>query len=276
MPPILYPPARPQTVREVLDTGILIFKATLGATLAWGMLMALAAELPNLRNIALGVPLQHPEEADPQWWAWGVAGWILSLLLWSVLLLRQKAVAAGERGSTLAELKVAAVQLSRLIAVAALWMVALALALVPYGIGLQMAGLAGIRTASDALMAVMLSPLTLPAVWLSVALMLAPVLVVVQKLGPIAALQESLRLTQGHWWRASVVSGVAFGVLLLLLLLIAMVAGVGVGMAGVRDVRVAMLVAVPVGIIWSALSCVAMSAVLLALLGDLRVRQKGR
>ena len=276
MPQVLYPPARPQTVREVLDSGVLIFKATIGSTLSWAMLMSLAAELANLRNIALGLPLQGLDETDPEWWAWGVAGWIVSLLLWGVLLLRQKAVAAGERTSVLADLKVAAIQLSRLIAVAALWLVAVAVALVPYGVGLQVAGLAGVSSAADVLKALALSPLTLPAAWLSVALMFAPLLVVLQKQGPLEAMLASLRLVRGNWWRASVVSGVAFAVLFVLLMVIAMIAGTLVGLAGVVDMKVVGLVAVPVGIVWSALSFAAMSAVLLALLGDLRVRQDTR
>ena len=276
MSQILYPPARPQTVREVLDTGWLIFKATVGSTLSYAMLMSLATELPNLYSIALGRPLPAQDQTDPRWWAWGIAGLILSLLLWGALLLRQKALAAGERTNAVAELRTAAIQLSRLIAVAALWMVAVGVALSPYIVGTQLAGLDGIQGAADALKALALSPLTLPAAWLSVALMFAPMLVVLSRQGPLDALLTSLRLVRGHWWRASVVMGVAFMGLFALVIVVAVMAGVVVGLAGVADLKLVALVAMPLGIVCSALSFAVMSAMMLALLGDLRVRQGAR
>ncbi len=278
----LYPPARPQTVREVLDTGWHIFKATVGSTLSYAMLMSLAIEFPNLYTIALGRPLPSQEETDPQWWAWGIVGLILSLLLWGALLLRQKALVSGERTSTMAELKLAAVQLSRVIAATGLWMIGVGVALGPYIAGTQLAGLNGVQSAADALKALALSPLTLPAVWLSVALMFAPMLVVLRKLGPLDALVASLRLVRGHWWRASMVTGVGYAAVFVLVVCVAAVAGALVGLAGVvdqsgaADLWVISLAAVPVGIVCSALSFTVMSAMMLALLGDLSVRLTAR
>jgi len=276
MPQILYPPARPQTVREVLDTGWLIFKATVGSTLSYAMLMSLATELPSLYSLALGRPLPTQDQTDPQWWAWGITGLILSLWLWGALMLRQKALVAGERANTVMELKGAVIQLSRLIAVAALWLVAVVVALGPYIAGTQLAGLDGVQSAADALKALALSPLTLPAAWLSVALMFAPMLVVLRREGPLDALGSSLRLVRGHWWRASVVTGVAFLGLFALVIVVAVIAGVVVGLAGVADLRLVELVAMPLGVVCSALSFTVMSAMMLALLGDLRVRLEAR
>ena len=272
MPQILYPPARPQTVREVLDSGWLIFKTTVGSTLSYAMLMSLAAEFPNLYSIALGRPLQTQDENDPNWWFWGIFGLILSLFLWGALLLRQKALASGERTNALGELKVAGIQLSRLIFASALCMLSVGVALGLYVAGTQMVGLAGVQTPTDALKALALSPLVLPALWLSVALMFAPMLVVLRRQGPLEALAGSLRLVRGHWWRASVVTGVIALQVFALVLFVAVVAGLVVSLIGVKDLRIISMVAMPLGIVCSALSFTLMSAMMLALMGDLSVR----
>ena len=53
----LYPPLRPQSVGEVLDTGFQIFAASLIKTLPYGVVMILAGQLGNIYNLASGRPL---------------------------------------------------------------------------------------------------------------------------------------------------------------------------------------------------------------------------
>src|SRR5580658_1366743 len=145
MPQILYPPARPQTVGEVLKTGAQIFRLSLGASLPYSIVVAICTELANLRNLSLGLPvpnpLQNDANIDPVWWAWYVVGSILSLFFGSALLLRQKALAAGERTSITAELRQAGVLLSRLIVCMALSTIAVVVGLLPVAAALPMTGL---------------------------------------------------------------------------------------------------------------------------------------
>ncbi len=74
---MLYPPARGQTVSEVLKTGSLIFRLSLKAALPYGLLVAVCSELANLRNLSVDLPVQSFDSTDPSWWAWYLAGFLL-------------------------------------------------------------------------------------------------------------------------------------------------------------------------------------------------------
>jgi hypothetical protein len=269
-------------MREVLRTGAKIFRLTLTATLPYAILIAICGNLANLRNITLNLPLQNiltlqsAQDADPIWWAWNVAGSILTLLFGSALLLRQKTLAAGESTSVLAEVRQAGALLSRLIVCVALSTFAVSFALLPFIYALPMAGLTPALTNPAAInpaMLVLLIPLSLPAAWLSLGLFFAPVALVLKKLGPIEAMRVSFRLLRGNWWRTSVLSAALGGVLILTLVFATTAAGVAAIGFGVSDLKRLSELAVPLGILGSALFVPWCGAQLLAMLGDLTVRQ---
>ncbi|HEX3838735.1 MAG TPA: hypothetical protein VHW25_17410 [Steroidobacteraceae bacterium] len=279
----LYPPTRAQTVREVLQTGTKIFRLTLAATLPYAILIAICGNLANLRNLSLDLPLQNlltlqsADAADPIWWAWNVAGSILTLLFGSALLLRQKALAAGESTSALTEVRQAAVLLSRLIVCVALSTFVVSLALLPFIYALPLTGLTPALTNPAALnpvMLLLLIPLSLPAAWLSLGLFFAPVALVLKKLGPIEAMRVSFRLLRGNWWRTSVLSAALAGVLIVTLVFATTAAAVAAMGFGVSDLKRLSELAIPLGILGSALFVPWCGAQLLAMLGDLTVRQK--
>jgi hypothetical protein len=283
MPQILYPPARAQTVREVLRTGAQIFRLSFAVTLPYGILFALCGELANLRNLSLNLPPQTFDSTDPVWWAWYVVGNILALLFGSALLLRQKALAAGERTSATAEMRQAAVLLSRLIVCVALSTAAVSLALLPVGAALPMTGLnpslsnlASVKVG----MLLALIPLSLPAAWVSLGLLFAPPALILKKLGPIEALGVSFRLLRGNWWRTSVLTGVLAGILVLILLLVAtlvgaalLVSGAADAKSGVPDLKMVATLVLPLRIVCGAILAPWCGAQILAMMGDLIVRQ---
>jgi hypothetical protein len=276
MPQILYPPARAQSVSEVLKTGGQIFRLSLSVTLPYGILIALCGELANLRNLSLDLPVPTIESTDPGWWAWFVAGSMLALLFSGALLLRQRALAAGERTSAAAEMRQALSLLSRLIVCVALSSVAVILALLPVGAVLQMAGVNSTLTnlaSAKVGMLLLLIPASLPGAWLSLGLLFAPAALMLKKLGPIEAMVVSFGLLRGNWWRASVLSGALAGVLVLMLVLMATLAGVAMAASGVTDLRLVATMALPLRIVCSAILVPWCSAQLLAIMGDLTVRQ---
>ncbi|HEY1898592.1 MAG TPA: hypothetical protein VGG49_02245 [Steroidobacteraceae bacterium] len=276
MPQILYPPAAAQTLGEVLKTGAQIFRLSLNATLPYGVIVAICGDLANLRSLAMNAPLQGFDSTDPVWWAWNVAGSILALLFSSALILRQKALAAGERPSLAAELRQSVVLLSRLIVCVALCTLAMVVAMLPFGMALPMTGLNPALTNLASVnvgMLLLLIPLSLPGAWLSLGLFFAPVALILKKLGPIEAMRFSFRLLRGNWWRTSVLTAVMVGVLLGMLLLVAMMAAaVALGM-GISDLKVATTLAIPVGVICGAIIVPWCGAQVLAMMGDLTVRQ---
>jgi hypothetical protein len=277
MSQILYPPARAQTLGEVLKTGARIFRLSLIASLPYGIIVAICGDLANLRDLAMNLPLQSFDSTDPVWWAWNVAGSILALFFGSALILRQKALAAGERTSIAAELRLAGVLLSRMIVCVALCTVAIGIAMLPFGAALPMTGLNPAMTnlaSANVGMLLLLIPLSLPAAWLSLGLFFAPVALLLKKLGPIAAMRYSFRLLRGNWWRTSVLTAILVGVLMLMILLVATVAAAAVLGMGVSDMRVIATLAVPLGIICGALVVPWCAAQVLAMMGDLTVRQE--
>jgi len=276
MPQILYPPAKPQTVGEVLKTGGQIFRQSLGATLPYGVIVAVCGDLANLRNLSMDLPLQSFDSTDPVWWAWNVVGSILALLFFSALMLRQKALAAGERTGLMAEMRQAGVMLSRLIVCVVLSTVAVSVALLPFAMALPMTGLNPTLTNLATVnvgMLLLLIPLSLPAAWLSLALLFAPLALVVKKLGPIEAMRVSFRLLRGNWWRTSVLSAALIGVVLLMLVLAATLAGAAVMVTGTSDLKTVATLAIPLGIVCGAIMVPWIGALLLAMMGDLLVRQ---
>jgi hypothetical protein len=276
MSQILYPPAKPQTIGEVLQTGGQIFRLSLGVTLPYGVIVAVCGNLANLRNLSMDLPMQNFDSTDPVWWAWYVAGSILTLLFMSALLLRQKALASGERTSVMLEMRQACVLLSRLIVCVALSTVAVSVALTPFVLALPMTGLNPSLTnlaSANVGMLLLLIPLSLPAAWLSLGLFFAPPALVVKKLGPIEAMRVSFRLLRGNWWRTSVLTAVMVGVLLLMLMLAFTLAGTVVHVAGVSDVKLVATLAIPLGIVCGAIMVPWCGALVLAMMGDLMVRQ---
>ncbi len=276
MPQILYPPAKAQTLGEVLKTGAQIFRLSLNATLPYGIIVAICGDLANLRNLIVDLPLQSFDSTDPVWWGWNVAGSILALLFGSALILRQKALAAGERTGIVAELRQSGILLSRLIVCVALSTFAIGFAMLPFGMALPMTGLNPAMTnlaSANVGMLLLLIPLSLPAAWLSLGLFFAPVALILKKLGPIEAMRHSFRLLRGNWWRTSVLTAIMIGVLLVMLLLVATLAAAAVLGTGVSDLRVVATLAIPLGILCGAVIVPWCGAQVLAMMGDLTVRQ---
>jgi len=276
MPQILYPPARAQTVGEVLKTGGQIYRLSLRATLPYGAIVAVCGDLANLRNVVVGLPVQSFDSTDPIWWAWNVAGSILALLFGSAMFVRQKTLAAGEPVSVAAEMRLAGVLLSRLIACVALSTVAVSFALVPVALALPGTGLDPTLRNLDSVnvgMLLLLIPLSLPAAWLSLGLLFAPPALLLQKLGPVAAMRASFRLLRGSWWRASVLTTAILAVLIMMVLLVATMASAAVLLAGVSDLKDMTRLVLPLGIVCGAILLPWCSAQLLAMMGDLLVRQ---
>src|SRR4029077_17419016 len=104
---ILYPPPRPQSVGEILDSAFRIFRATLLQCLPYATIAVIASQLPNIYYLATGrgaaariTALIH----DPVWWTLYVLGYLIAVVLWSAARLRESAIATGRPVATGAEL----------------------------------------------------------------------------------------------------------------------------------------------------------------------------
>lgn len=252
---ILYPPAQARSIGEVLETGVRIHRATAASTMGYAILAALAMELPyidclvngrSLPTLALEQDTLRITGTDPEWWAWYVAGTILGMFLWSALLLRQRAVASGQPARTGKELRSAGATLSTLI-------VSCALAFAIVGAGLML--------------------LIAPGVYLSAVLVPVPLAVVLLKKGPLESLLYAATLVRGNWWRTAVLCGAACAVFVVLTACVAALAAAAQALGHITDAQTLDTLVVVEGVIVSAVSMPPATALLLALLGDLLVRQ---
>src|ERR1700744_4541854 len=96
----LYPPPRPQTIGEVLDSTFRIFRATLLRCLPYGVLATVAGQLPRIYDIVTRRALRHFDEADITWWTLYALGAFFGAACFNIILIRQSSVASGSRSET--------------------------------------------------------------------------------------------------------------------------------------------------------------------------------
>jgi hypothetical protein len=264
MPDTLYPPSRPQSVGEILDAAFRIFRATVLKSLPFAALALIAGQLPNIYYLATGgVAAMVAATYQPLWWVLYCIGYVISVLLWSMILLRQHAVATG-RGRD-AESESGAV-LSRAPAIVLTWI----LALVACGVWF-----APVKLLHGAGMAGAALLLAIPATWMFVRLSSAWVALLLTGKGPAESLTHSWQLTAGSFWRLSLVYTVA-AILLFVLYVLSGVVAVVLALPFARgDIAVLTAVSTVVVVILGAIGTPFYIALALAVFGDLTVRKEG-
>ncbi len=247
-PPRLYPPSRPQSIGEVLDAGFRIFQSTLLPCLPYGVLWMIAGQLANIHDLVAGRPLRAFGGTDAVWWLWSVVGLVLTLVMWSSLILRQSTLASGRTSSMGAELRATLARLPQLIALVLMGTAACAIGL--------------------ALLAV-------PGLYLTVAFLFAIPSLFARSLGPLDALTYSARLVRGNWWRTTLILAITTVVTLVLYTVLAVTVVLGFSAGGIADVAVVTAVSRACGIAMGTVIAPFASAMILATFGELRARREG-
>ena len=265
---ILYPPPRPQSVGEILDSAFRIFRATLVKCLPYAIGAVIAAELANLYNLAshqVLAPLQQVR--DPVWWTLYLVGILIAgAILGSAILLRQYALATGHPVSAGAELGTAARRLPGMLLLVILFVLALLVSLVP---------LALVAVFQGWLRLLMGLLLLLPASCVCLALSSSwPILLLTGK-GALQSLIHSARLTWGSWWRLTLIYTVAVVLLVALYLVSVLIAGLTAALFAHGDILMITAVSAVLVVLLSALVTPFYYALALAVLGDLSVRREG-
>lgn len=263
----LYPPPRPLSVGETIDLAFRIFRATLVTCLLFAGLAVIASELPNIYNLASGHPLRSIlEQHDPVFWLLDLVGTLLTVLLWSAILLRQYAVVSGHSADAGSELATVARRLPALVLLAILVAVATVAWFIP-AVAFRSSG------AAIALLAVLV--LSLPATYVAVALSCSGPVLLITGRGPVASMQHSWRLVTGSFWRLAAIYTVGL-VLLLVLYALAGVVSMAVAVPLAHgDLAVMTAITTVMVVILSALGTPFYTALALAVYGDLSVRREG-
>lgn len=260
MPNALYPPLKPRSFADLLEAVIQLFRLSLLKCLPYATLAIVAGQLWMLYYLSHG---QKPvlDSNDPVGVTLYGVGTLIGVILSVTILLRQSAMAAGRpvTGATglLETLKRApAIVAIALLAGAVLTMLMLpALALAP-----------AYRTAAVAV-------LTVPAVYVFIALSFSlPALVLARK-GVLASLAYSFRLVRGNWWRVAFVYVVGAMIITTFVLLVAAVTTLAQADNGADDAAITRAITTAASLAVSALGLTFWSALSLTLFGDLEVRR---
>lgn len=245
----LFPFGRPLGVGEVLDGGFRLFQRSLVKCLPFAAAAALVGQLPSAYRLAVGRPLTMLSGLNATWIALSLFSALTSLVMWGAVLLREYAIASGRPTDAVAELG-AALRCS--------------LSMLVVGI---LSGLA---------IVVGLVCLLVPGVYLATALALAAPAVVLERIGPFAALGRSMQLVSGNWWRTTAIFSVAL-VIIIVLYVLGAVIGTAIAVPLLRSADVVTVVAVTsvVLLLIGALGQPLIIALLLATYEDLNVRRQG-
>ena len=263
MSSILYPPARPQSIGEVLDSAFRLFQATLVPCLPYGVLATVAGQLQNIYLIVTGRALRSFTNNDPLWWGLYVLGALLAGTLLNAIFIRQAAIASGSLSSASAAFREA---LRRAPATLGLGLLILAI------LGACFAPLLAIPRAYWPSTRLALGVL---AACVGVFFLCSwPALLVGHK-GVIGSLRHSAKLISGNWWRTVMIYAVAATMIIVVSVTAAIVFSILAAFGATRDLAVATAVSAVTVVASGAVYMPFITAMTLALYGDLQARKEG-
>jgi hypothetical protein len=188
---VMHPSQLP--VAQVLDSALRVFRACLIQCLPYGVLVVIAAHLPQLYNLLTGAVRGSLTARPAGWWAVSLVSALLAAIFWNATLLRIDAVVSGRRAGAVGELKTAALRAPRVLLVILLLVMMSVILALPV---LQLP--------------VMLRPWSLAVtaiavIYLVVIVSCSWVGVVLHKQGVLQSLTTSVHLVRGNWWRVAAV-----------------------------------------------------------------------
>ena len=287
---ILYPPSRPQSVGEVLDSAFRIYSATLLRCLPYSFASVILGQLLSLYDVlhrhgngaAALRAVQMDRVTSPVWWGLLLLVIVCSTMFANAVFLRQYTLASGRAASMRAELGTGLRRAPGALLIGLIIALAFAVTLIPVVLLLASIGaaLGVIRPTAG----------TSTPIWLGIGIVLAvliagswvairwacsvPIYLLTER-GPIASMSHSWELTAGNFWRLSIIYSVG-AVLLLVFYVLASIAGGIVAMwLGRGDVVLWVAVSSTVIALLAALFTPFYHALILAVFGELSARREG-
>ena len=287
---LLYPPSRPQSVGEVLDSAFRIYSATLLRCLPYSFASVILGQLLSLYDVlhrhgngaAALRAVQMDRVASPLWWGLLLLVIVGSTMFANAVFLRQYTLASGRAASMRAELGTGLRRVPGALLIGLIIALAFAVTLIPVVLLLASIG--------AALGVVRPTAGTSTPIWLGIGIVLAmliagswvairwacsvPIYLLTER-GAIASMSHSWELTAGNFWRLSIIYSVG-AVLLLVFYVLASIAGGIVAMwLGRGDVVLFVAVSSTVLALLAALFTPFYHALILAVFGELSARREG-
>jgi hypothetical protein len=253
----------PLPVAQVLDSALRVFRACVIQCMPYGVLVVIAAHLPQLYNLLTGAVSGSLTGRPAGWWAVSLVSAVLGATFWNATLLRLDAVVAGRRAGVLQELKTAARR--------APWVLLLILLL-------------GLVSAILALPALQLPVRARPwgftvtaiaVIYLGVMVSCSWVGVVLQKQGVLQSLATSVHLVRGNWWRVAAVYSVGAVMLVVFAALGSVLVAIVVPLIGRDDLALISSISEDTVVALCAVAVPFCTALPFTLFEALRARQSG-
>jgi ABC-type multidrug transport system fused ATPase/permease subunit len=278
---LLYPPSRPQSVGEVLDSGFRIYGTTLIKCLPYSFAAVVVGQLQSAYNLVHGYPLargtpaqvQH-EIRDPFWWLLLLLLGVGTTMLTNAVVLRQFALATGRAANARAELVRALRRLPGMLLIGILVsLIAVAIA-IPCMLLAGMLGAAlGGRAPTFTVLIVVFSLVGFS--WVFVRFICAGTTYLLTERTAVESMRHSWQLTAGNFWRLSAIYAVGITLVLVFYVLTSVVGAMVALLVVHGDVTVVFAVTATLVALLAALFTPFIEAVFLAIFGDLSVRREG-
>lgn len=263
MSSVLYPPARPQTIGEVLDTAFRIFRVTLLKVLPFSVLATISGQLQNVYVILSGRAVRRFATADPAWWGLYLLGLYLSFTFIGAITLRQAALASGNPSAGTTALAEGARMTPMAIGMALLICVVVGLCFVP---------LLGVPREY---LYVAFCVLLIPGAYIVVLFVCSFVALLVGRKGIIGSMRYSAHLVRGNWWRTVMIYTVVLTMIIVLSVTAGLIIGVFTQLFAARDLAVMTAVSAVMVVASGAIYMPFVTAMTLSLYGDLEARKEG-
>ena len=287
---ILYPPTRPQSVGEVLDTAFRIYGTTLLKCLPYTFTSVILGQTLSIYDVlhrhatTAAAALQAatmPRVPGPIWWVLFLVLVVVDAMFANAVFLRQYALATGQPASMRAELGKGLQRAPGVLLVGFLIALAFVVSLIPVMLLLAALGAslgvyrAGAGSSQTWLMIGVVLAMLLAASWVLIRWVCSVPIYLLSERGPIASMSHSWELTRGNFWRLSVIYTVGVVLLLVFYFLASIVGGMAALWLGRGDVLVVMAVTAAVIALLAALFTPFYHALVLAVFGDLSARREG-
>lgn len=262
MPSILYPPSRPQSVAEVIDTAFRIFKVTLVRCLPFSVLATVVGQLQNAYTIVTRQNLHQFNNKDPVWWTLYVLGAFLGLAFINAIIIRQAAMASGVRSTSTALLE-------------GIRRVPSAFAMMVLIFSIEGLCFVPIMAVPRPYWTYTLIALCVLASFIGVSFLCAWPAMLIGNKGIAASMRYSVSLVKGNWWRTVAIFTVALIMIIVLSVTASMFVVVVAALGASSDIAVMTAISAVMVVASGAIYVPFVTAMALALYGDLQARKEG-
>ncbi len=250
----------------MIEASLRLFGRSVLPCLPLATIGTLLGQLPSAYDVAVHgkpMPLTAASLADKdgQWWALYVLGTLAGLVVWAIVLAKQQRIATGEGTSAAVGATVA--RLPAIVGFCVVSIVVVLLASLPFGVIAALIPLpTGLRSAL----------ILLPILATSAAVSLGWPSLVLDGRGPIAAVSIGLRLAVTHARRLALVVVAILATLIVMVIVAGLAVAVITGIASPAGAAVQGSLSAAVVLLAAALAVLYLSAFLLVIFDDLRVR----